>query len=363
MVLGGPYYLSTTAEVLASHGRLVVAPFRFSDQSNELETGDFRWFMEDSVGDAEWALEELHRDPRADLRAITALGHGGGGMQAMLLAMRNRSIRALVNIDAGNFSTRSQPDRIAFYSPRLLRVPYLYIATADTRNEQDRFDDFVAMKFSDRTEVVLGANGVRHHDLSDIGRAITKPMRIRGDAQTVVERTYAGVQEMVVRFSAEHSSTRTPGASLSDWLEEHKVPDDITVTVRPGIEPAPTTTAVLQTLSDRTVADLKDARQRDPEAALFHESSLSQLVAEASARQPRVVCGLVDFAVSVHPTSAALLAQASDVALGAGDRAKAIGSARSCAAIDVDSDWQASIAVGKCTALLRRLLPSDYPQR
>ncbi len=225
-------------------------------------------------------------------------------------------------------------------------MPYLYIATADTRNGQDRFDDFVAMKFSDRTEVVLGAKVVRHHDLSDIGRAITKPMRIRGDAQTVVERTYAGVQEMVVRFSAEHSSTRTPGASLSDWLEEHKVPDDITVTVRPGIEPAPTITAVLQTLSDRTVADLKDARQRDPEAALFHESSLSQLVTAASARQPRVVGGLADFAVSVHPTSAVLLAQASDVALGTGDRAKAIERARSCAAIDVDSDWQASIAVG-----------------
>ena len=34
VVLGGQHYLSTTAEILASHGFLVVAPFRFSDQSN-----------------------------------------------------------------------------------------------------------------------------------------------------------------------------------------------------------------------------------------------------------------------------------------------------------------------------------------
>ena len=39
---------------------------------------------------------------RADLRSICAPGHGGGGMQAMLLAMRNRSITSVANIDAGN---------------------------------------------------------------------------------------------------------------------------------------------------------------------------------------------------------------------------------------------------------------------
>ena len=31
VVLGGPYYLSTTAEMLASHGFLVMALFRFAD--------------------------------------------------------------------------------------------------------------------------------------------------------------------------------------------------------------------------------------------------------------------------------------------------------------------------------------------
>jgi len=50
-----------------------------------------------------------------------------------------------------------------------------------------------------------------------------------------------------------------------------------------------------------------------------------------------------------------LLAQASEVALAAGERDKAMESAQACAGIKVDSDWQASIAVAKCSALLRRL--------
>ena len=51
----------------------------------------------------------------------------------MLFAMRNLQVRALVNIDAANFSDAPARD-LAFYSPRLLRVlPFLYIATAETK--------------------------------------------------------------------------------------------------------------------------------------------------------------------------------------------------------------------------------------
>jgi hypothetical protein len=360
VVLGGPYYLSTTAEVLASHGVLVIAPFRFDDQSNELEGGDFRQYVANSLGDAEWALEELSKDPRADLRAVTALGHGGGGMQAMLLAMRNRSVTAVVNIDAGNFSKRSEPERNAFYGPRLMRVPYLYIATAATRKDQDRFDDFVAMQFSERTEVVFGANDIRHHDLSDIGRAVTMPMRLRGEAQMTVEKAYAGVHEMLVRFIGEHSSrTRSTPSPLVAWLESHKATDNLTVTLRPAIEPAPTTRAAIESLSDSTLANLKDARQRDPEAPLFEEYNLRELVAAASVRRASMAAPLAEFAVGLHPASAVLLAQASEIVLAAGDRSKAIETARACAALKPEADWQASIAVGKCTALLQRLPPGS----
>src|SRR5688500_13460399 len=106
VILGGQYYLATTAEILASHGFLVAAPFRFVDQANDIGTPQFTWYLENSVRDADWALRELDAHPQADLRSIAALGHGGGGIQAMLLAMRSRRVAALANIDAGNFSAR-----------------------------------------------------------------------------------------------------------------------------------------------------------------------------------------------------------------------------------------------------------------
>jgi len=124
IILGGPWYLSTTAEFLASHGYLVVACVRFHDERTEIPSTDFRWSIENSLRDAEWALSELRRNPAADTRSITALGHGGGGLQAMLLGMRDRQVTAVANIDSANFSTRTNPAQLVPYSPRLLAIPY-----------------------------------------------------------------------------------------------------------------------------------------------------------------------------------------------------------------------------------------------
>jgi len=187
-------------------------------------------------------------------------------------------------------------------------------------------------------------------------------MRLRGEAQTTVEKAFANVHEMLVRFVGEHSSrTRSTSSRLVAWLESHKATDNLTVTMRPAIEPAPTTRAAIESLSDSTLANLKDARQRDPDAPLFAEYSLRELVAAASMRRASLAAPLADFALGLHPASAVLLAQASAIAFAAGDQLKAIERARACAALKPDADWQASIAVGKCTALLQRL-PAGSPQ-
>ena len=123
VVLGGQYYSRTTAEMLASHGFVVAAPFRLTDVSNEIGTASFTWYIENSVRDAESALEELRTFEGADVSHVGAIGHGGGGIQALILAMRNTNVGVLANVDAGNFSSRSRAQEIPFYSPRLLRIP------------------------------------------------------------------------------------------------------------------------------------------------------------------------------------------------------------------------------------------------
>jgi hypothetical protein len=156
-VFGGPYYLSSTAEMLASHGFAVAAPFRFKTQPNEIGSDDFTWSVENSVRDGEWAWNELRRMDGVDTALVSVLGHGGGGLQSLLFAMRNLGVAAILNIDAGNFSTRTEAARVPFYRPRLLRSSYLYVATAETRKAQDQFEDFLDMPFSRRFELTLQA--------------------------------------------------------------------------------------------------------------------------------------------------------------------------------------------------------------
>ena len=233
VILGGPYYLSTTAEVLASHGIVAVAPFRFQGRQPNDPDRPFSAFMEDALGDADFALRELRTMGGVDAARVAALGHGGGGFQALLLAMRSRNVFALVNIDAGNFSTRTNPGQLSFYRPGEVRVPYLYIATAQTRATQDLFDDFLKMAASDRFEIVLQAAALRHHDLSDLGRGVTA-IGIRGDAQPQVQASYAAVQAMIVRFLSEAWAGHAHSAAFVTWLRNRAEAASYTASSHPA---------------------------------------------------------------------------------------------------------------------------------
>ena len=69
------------------------------------------------------------------------------------------------------------------------------------------------MKFSERYEVILENPDIRHHDLSDLGRAVTAPMRIRGASHRTVQRTYADIHEMMLRFLREQGTGASSAAT------------------------------------------------------------------------------------------------------------------------------------------------------
>jgi hypothetical protein len=357
MMLGGQHYLSTTAELLASHGFLVVAAFRFVDEPDDIGTRAFTWYLENSVRDAEWALNVIRQDPRADARQVAAIGHGGGGIQALLLAMRNRHVAAVANIDAGNFSTRSRAREIPFYSPRLLRVPYLYAATAETRKGQDLFEDFLGMRFSERFEVTLGRADVRHNDLSDLGRGVTAPLAIRGAAQADVQRTYADVHELVVRFLQEYGAGRLlPDEAFKPWAERQRASGAYALTVHPRVEPAPTTLQVMGTLSRTSAVALREAHRVDPDGDVFQVSNLSRVIRKAVATRDLETAGaLADFAVELHGTSAVLQQQRSQVLEDRGQHEAALACATACAALEAGQDWRAGGAIAQCRERVERL--------
>lgn len=358
VVLGGPYYLSTTAEFLASHGFLVVSAVRFSDRRNEVGTSEFSWYLETSVRDAEFALSTLQDHPLADTTAVSAIGHGGGGMQAMLFAMRNRRVRSLVTIDASIFSSRSGTRNLPFYSPRLLRVPFLYIATPSTRAGQDQLEDFAAMTFSERHEVILENADIRHHDLSDLGRAVTAPLQIRGAAQEVVQRTYADVHEMALRFLYDQVADAPSDAEgFRAWVARARASGNrYAATTHPRMEPAPTVVEIEQTLGPDTAALLRDAHARDPEAPLFQTASLLRLVRKALAvRDLATATALADFGAVTHPASPQFLELKSQALEDSGAHEQARAVATACVAMPSSNDWRAGIAVRLCADRVTRL--------
>ena len=356
IVLGSPYYLSTTAEALATHGLIVVAPFRDAAQSNEVAPAAFAEYMEDSVRDAQWALDSLRPDTRADMDRVAAIGHGGGGFQALLLAMRSRAIQALVNIDAGNFSSRTGARQMAYYGPRRLRIPYLFIATAETRASQDLFEDFEAMRFSHRTEVVLDMPDLRHHDLSDVGRAVTAPLALRGPRQAAVQQAYVDVQALVTRFLSARLGTGELSADVERTLADGAAAGRFRLVDRPGVEPAPTLAQALHTLDERSAATLRDAYRRDPDAPVFAVDGLRQLLARALLGDvPEPAAALADFAVERHPDSAEILELGSRARERSGDRAAALSRARACAALDAGGNWRTAGAIARCREAADRL--------
>ncbi len=357
VVLGGQYYLSTTAEFLASHGFLVVAAFRFSDRSNEVGSSGFSWYLENSVRDAEFALSTLQDDRRADTSAVAAIGHGGGGIQAMLFAMRNRRVRALVALDAAIFSARSGTRGLPFYSARLLRVPFLYVATPSTRAGQDQFEDFEKMTFSARYEVIVKDADVRHHDLSDLGRAVTAPLQIRGAPQQAVQRTYAEIHDMALRFLQEQVAGAPSSAEpFPAWLARAQIDGRYTVTAFPHLQPAPTVVEVEQTLGPGTPALLRAARARDPEAPVFEAESLLRLARKAlAAGDFATSIAVAEFGAATHPARPQFLELQGAGLEGSGswERARAVTAA--CTALPPGNDWRTGLAIGRCAERAKRL--------
>jgi acetyl esterase/lipase len=334
VILGGPFYLSTTAEFLAANGNIVVAPVRFDDIADEVPALDFPSSVENAVRDGEWALNVLATEAAADTARIAALGHGAGGMQALMLAMRNRAVRAVVNVDSANFSLRTNPRQLVFYHPRMLRVPYLNLLTSATRESSDLHADFEAMRFSRRYEAVLGDDALRHHDLSDLGRGVTAVLGLRGAPSDAVLRTYAEVQSMLVSF------LRSP----ETWPEAERYG----AAVFSAAVPAPETVDVIRGIGSDTQRLLAEARTRDPEAPLFSQESLQRVVAAARA-QPEVAAALARFALEVHPNSLPLHAAAADALLAAGESNAAAEVLQRCLSLDVvANDWRAAAASAAC---------------
>jgi len=150
-------------ELLASHGFVVATTPLVGTQSPlvQLTVVD----LETQVRDMEAALARARQEPFASPDLLAALGHDMGSMAAMILAMRDPDVDALVTLDAAVLYGHPAgiPIDSPHYSPARLRVPWLHATQRrfGTRPEGHQGPDlFIEAVASDRT--LLLTEGLDH---------------------------------------------------------------------------------------------------------------------------------------------------------------------------------------------------------
>jgi len=305
VVIGGARYLSTTAEYLASHGYLVVSGQLLADPWIERPPPAPGMSYEPHVRTQEWALAELASEPMADLGRVAALGHGGGGMQAMLLAMRQSVVGAVVSLDGATFSSRSDYGQVPLAGALSLRVPMLNLLRQQTLDDQDLYAEFRRLRYSERYEVIFRGSSLRHHDLRNFGRGISTVLKIRGPVQDMVLDRYAAMHRIVLAF-LDHSIGGKPGSFPALELRDDRT--QYALSALPAVKPAPSIGKLLDSVQKRgakeAMSELRRAQPADPQAPIYDASSLLEVAGRlARSGLAAAVPELLGFAAELHPQS------------------------------------------------------------
>ncbi len=131
---GGLNSTSTTtvfvlAEFLASHGYVVATVPLLGPTNENTEQGRLPSDRERAVQDLEFAWSLMRAQTNVDEAKVGVFGKSLGGIEAIILAMRNENVSAVVGLDAtygfrGNEKVMSElPD----YAPRKMRAAFLDI--------------------------------------------------------------------------------------------------------------------------------------------------------------------------------------------------------------------------------------------
>jgi len=160
---GTSVLVATTCEYLASHGYVILSvPSRGQDALNDRTSGGA--FFESQARDLEYALAYATRLEFADASRAGIFAWSRGGAAALLLAMRDSRMSAVVGYDASAIETKREADRLhesPFYDPDRLTVPILEIRAGNSGTAPLLFD---SLRFAPR--YWINASGMHHLDFS-----------------------------------------------------------------------------------------------------------------------------------------------------------------------------------------------------
>ena len=234
-------------EYLASHGYIVAAHPSFGVTARMMDTG---WMgLESQVRDMAFTLGYLRQELGDSIDSVALMGHSWGGLAAVVAAMDDPTIAALISLDSSVEQWRDLVVAAPGYDPIKLRVPFLHIETS--ANVRHGF--YESVEFADRYR--LSFPTLAHFDV------VSSRYQPRG---SVKDTLYAMNNRFIRAFLDACLKKETHGLEeLVAWIDQQGG-GAIKVAHAKGHRPPPTEAELVQMYlsqrsdeAERAVADAK----------------------------------------------------------------------------------------------------------
>jgi dienelactone hydrolase len=234
------------AEYLASHGFVVVSVPLLGVTASDPSQHRTQSGLEATVRDAEFAWSVVRSETYADSTRLGVIGHSLGGIEAVLFAMRNANVRAVVALD-GTYGFAGATEVLTnFYGYAPQRMTAALLDLRKAAGEQDTVLDLSALNdfhYAPRLRVTI--TKMHHSDFASFGM-IAKVFELGNDPGYVDPSGWT-------RANGAEQFQHACGIT-EDFLEEYllgsnnaanRIPRDVanalggTDTFQPGMAPPP----------------------------------------------------------------------------------------------------------------------------
>jgi dienelactone hydrolase len=269
-------------EFLASHGYVVaVAPLMGANTVSS--TADAAG-LETQARDMEFLFEHMQAFPAADMSRVGAMGFSYGGQAALLMAMRNPDVKAVVGLDPSFIGShysqflKSSP----FYNVDNVTVPVLEFHRRDA--ETVTYDVTNALKYSERYSFEISdLNHVDFDNYALLYSAVLPEQAKQNSPVAARKAAYEAISRYVVDFLDVYLKAEKGKSSRLKKPEEWKGYPREAISFRylEALSAPPSYADLLGIIREQGVARAeqvyREVLKRDPNARVIGEQSINKL--------------------------------------------------------------------------------------
>jgi len=241
--LGSAVLFQTSAEYLASHGYVVISAPRIAFAAGLPDTNQDRLDYDSKVRDMEFLISHASALPFVDIQNIGLTGFSAGGRWALLEAMRNSNVKAMVSLDSVFLWDEPNFRTMPFHDPDSVRIPVLHM----TRREwvpRENPASWDALRYSDRMSLIF-EKPLDHFDFVSAGYASTVTGYRPDQKVDISDAFHAWNRYLLNFFDAHIKGVSQARAFLERRPEQNGVPQEVVTTRNIKALPPPPTDAQL----------------------------------------------------------------------------------------------------------------------